>query len=116
MDEKKPSSGTTDLTTGRPLWRILVFALPLVLGTVFQQLYSFADTVIVGRCLGTDALAAVGSTYSLNFLILGFIQGACVGFGIPVAEAFGAKTGAICTVTWPTARGSAWRSVWCLRF
>lgn len=91
MDGKKPSSGTTDLTTGRPLWRILVFALPLVLGTVFQQLYSFADTVIVGRCLGTDALAAVGSTYSLNFLILGFIQGACVGFGIPVAEAFGAK-------------------------
>ena len=91
MDEKKTASGTTDLTTGRPLVRILVFALPLVLGTVFQQLYSFADTVIVGRCLGTDALAAVGSTYSLNFLILGFIQGACVGFGIPVAEAFGAK-------------------------
>ena len=91
MDEKKPSSGTTDLTTGRPLWRILVFALPLVLGTVFQQLYSFADTVIVGRCLGTDALGAVGTTYSLNFLILGFVQGACVGFGIPVAETFGAK-------------------------
>lgn len=89
---KKPTSGTTDLTTGRPLTRILVFALPLVLGTLFQQLYSFADTVIVGRCLGTDALAAVGSTYSLNFLILGFVQGACVGFGIPVAEAFGAKS------------------------
>lgn len=46
---KKPTSGTTDLTTGRPLTRILVFALPLVLGTLFQQLYSFADTVIVGR-------------------------------------------------------------------
>lgn len=91
MAEKQAASGTTDLTTGRPLVRILVFALPLVLGTVFQQLYSFADTVIVGRCLGTEALAAVGSTYSLNFLILGFIQGACVGFGIPVAEAFGAK-------------------------
>lgn len=89
---KKLISGTTDLTTGRPLTRILVFALPLVLGTLFQQLYSFADTVIVGRCLGTDALAAVGSTYSLNFLILGFVQGACVGFGIPVAEAFGAKS------------------------
>ena len=56
-----------------------------------QQLYSFADTVIVGRCLGTDALGAVGTTYSLNFLILGFVQGACVGFGIPVAETFGAK-------------------------
>ena len=84
-------SGTTDLTVGKPLFQILRFALPLVLGTLFQQLYSFADTVIVGRCLGTDALGAVGTTYSLNFLILGFVQGACVGFGIPAAETFGAK-------------------------
>ena len=75
---KKNRSGTTDLTVGRPLAQILRFALPLVLGTLFQQLYSFADTIIVGRCLGTDALGAVGTTYSLNFLILGFIQGACV--------------------------------------
>ena len=87
----KRKSGTTDLTVGKPLFQILRFALPLVLGTMFQQLYSFADTVIVGRCLGTDALGAVGTTYSLNFLILGFVQGACVGFGIPVAETFGAK-------------------------
>ncbi len=87
----KCKSGTTDLTVGKPLFQILRFALPLVLGTLFQQLYSFADTVIVGRCLGTDALGAVGTTYSLNFLILGFVQGACVGFGIPVAETFGAK-------------------------
>lgn len=87
----KRRSGTTDLTVGKPLFQILRFALPLVLGTLFQQLYSFADTVIVGRCLGTDALGAVGTTYSLNFLILGFVQGACVGFGIPVAETFGAK-------------------------
>lgn len=87
----KRKSGTTDLTVGKPLFQILRFALPLVLGTLFQQLYSFADTVIVGRCLGTDALGAVGTTYSLNFLILGFVQGACVGFGIPVAETFGAK-------------------------
>ena len=91
MEETKKGSGTTDLTVGRPLTQILKFALPLVLGTLFQQLYSFADTVIVGRCLGTDALGAVGTTYSLNFLILGFVQGACVGFGIPVAETFGAK-------------------------
>ena len=84
-------SGTTDLTVGKPLFQILRFALPLVLGTLFQQLYSFADTVIVGRCLGTNALGAVGTTYSLNFLILGFVQGACVGFGIPAAETFGAK-------------------------
>ena len=87
----KRKSGTTDLTVGKPLFQILRFALPLVLGTLFQQLYSFADTVIVGRCLGTDALGAAGTTYSLNFLILGFVQGACVGFGIPVAETFGAK-------------------------
>ena len=87
----KRKSGTTGLTVGKPLFQILRFALPLVLGTLFQQLYSFADTVIVGRCLGTDALGAVGTTYSLNFLILGFVQGACVGFGIPVAETFGAK-------------------------
>ena len=87
----KRKSGTTDLTVGKPLFQILRFALPLVLGTLFQQLYSFADTVIVGRCLGTDALGAVGTTYPLNFLILGFVQGACVGFGIPVAETFGAK-------------------------
>ena len=91
MEKTKKGSGTTDLTVGRPLPQILKFALPLVLGTLFQQLYSFADTVIVGRCLGTDALGAVGTTYSLNFLILGFVQGACVGFGIPVAETFGAK-------------------------
>ena len=67
-------------------------AAPGLHGTIYSnQLYSFADTVIVGRCLGTDALGAVGTTYSLNFLILGFVQGACVGFGIPVAETFGAK-------------------------
>ena len=53
MEEtKKKGSGTTDLTVGRPLTRILQFALPLVLGTLFQQLYSFVDTIIVGRCIG----------------------------------------------------------------
>lgn len=82
---------TMDLTAGYPLKQILIFSIPLVFGTIFQQLYSFADTVIVGRCLGTDALAAVGATSSLHFLILGFVQGSCVGFGIPVAQSFGAK-------------------------
>lgn len=82
---------TMDLTTGHPLKQILIFSIPLVFGTIFQQLYSFADTVIVGRCLGTEALAAVGATSSLHFLILGFVQGACVGFGIPVAQSYGAK-------------------------
>lgn len=87
-ENKKQKS--MDLTVGHPLKQILLFALPLVFGTMFQQLYSFADTVIVGRCLGIDALAAVGATYSLHFLILGFVQGACVGFGIPLAQSFGA--------------------------
>lgn len=80
-----------DLITGRPILQILLFSLPLVLGTLFQQLYSFADTIMVGRLISKEALAAVGATYSLNFLTLGFVQGACVGFGIPLAQAVGAK-------------------------
>lgn len=76
---------TMDLTQGRPIKQILLFSLPLVMGTLFQQLYSFVDTVMVGRLISEDALAAVGTTYSLNFLTLGFVQGACVGFGIPLA-------------------------------
>lgn len=87
--EKK--TATTDLTTGSPIRQIILFALPLVFGTLFQQLYSFVDTIIVGRCVGVDALAGVGATYSLHFLTLGFVQGACVGFGIPVSQCFGAK-------------------------
>lgn len=71
--------------------QIFLFSIPLVLGTVFQQLYSFVDTVIVGRFIGVQALAAVGTTYSLNFLIMGFVQGLCVGFGIMLAQSFGAR-------------------------
>ncbi|MBQ8278372.1 MAG: MATE family efflux transporter [Roseburia sp.] len=84
-------NGTMDLTQGRPIKQILLFSLPLVGGTLFQQLYSFVDTIMVGRLIGQDALAAVGATYSLSFLIIGFVQGACVGFGIPLAKSFGAK-------------------------
>ncbi len=80
-----------DLTEGRPITRILLFAIPLVLGTLFQQLYSFIDTIMVGRFLGTNALAAVGATYSLNFLILGFAQGSCIGFAVPLGRAIGAR-------------------------
>lgn len=76
-----------NLTQGRPARQILLFALPLVVGSLFQQLYSFVDTVMVGRY----ALAAVGPTYSLHFLIQGFVQGTCVGFGIPLAKAVGAR-------------------------
>lgn len=87
------TSSTMDLTQGRPARQIFLFALPLVLGSLFQQLYSFVDTVMVGRFLGENALAAVGTTYSLHFLTLGFVQGTCVGFGIPLAKAVGAKDG-----------------------
>ena len=85
------NKSTMDLTTGHPLKQLLLFSLPLVAGTLFQQLYSFADTVMVGRFLGESALAAVGTTYSLHFLTLGFVLGACTGFGIPLAQAVGAK-------------------------
>ncbi len=69
---------------------ILGFSVPLLFGFLFQQFYSMVDTVIVGRFLGTDNLAAVGSTGSVNFLIIGFCMGICGGFSIPVSHKFGA--------------------------
>ena len=78
------------LTAGRP-WRvILLFAVPLLVGNVVQQLYQAADAVVVGRVLGVDSLAAVGATGSLLFLLLGFAWGMTSGFAIPTAQAFGA--------------------------
>ena len=82
---------TKDLTSGSPLKVILLFALPLVLGNLFQQFYSLADTIIVGRFVGVSALAAVGSTGSINYMILGFVTGICNGFAIPIAQYFGAR-------------------------
>ncbi|WP_461239829.1 MATE family efflux transporter [Paucilactobacillus sp. N302-9] len=80
-----------DLTTGTPFFKIIVFSIPLVGGSLFQQLYNFIDTIIVGRLIGVEALAAVGAYYPLSFLILGFVQGSCVGFSIPLAQSVGAK-------------------------
>ena len=80
-----------DLTQGSPLKLLIGFALPLLGGFLFQQLYSFVDTAIVGRFLGYDALAAVGSTGAINFLINGFCIGLCSGFSIPIAQAKGAE-------------------------
>lgn len=80
-----------DLTTGKPIRQILLFSLPLVLGSLFQQMYSFVDTIMVGRLISRDALAAVGSVSSLNFLVIGFVGGSCSGFAIPLAKAIGAK-------------------------
>lgn len=81
----------TALTTGRPARLILAFTVPLLVGNVFQQLYGFADAFVVGRTIGVDALAAVGSTGGLQFLLLGFTWGMSSGFAIPTAHAFGAR-------------------------
>ena len=81
---------TKDLTGGHPLRVILLFSFPLVLGNLFQQFYALADTIIVGRFCGVSALASVGATSSVNYLILGFVIGACNGFAIPIAQLFGA--------------------------
>lgn len=78
------------MTKGKPFKLILGFALPMVLGNVFQQLYSMVDTVIVGKFVGVNALAGVGSTGAISFLVVGFALGVCSGFSIPVSQQFGA--------------------------
>lgn len=81
---------TKSMTEGKPLRLIISFALPLCLGMLFQQFYSMVDTIIVGKFLGVEPLAGVGSTGPLNFLVIGFCMGICGGFAIPVAQMFGA--------------------------
>ncbi len=79
-----------DMTKGSPLKLIVKFIIPLIIGNIFQQFYSMADTIIVGRTLGVDALAAVGATGSITFLILGFTQGLTTGFTVLTAQRYGA--------------------------
>ena len=80
-----------DMTVGSPTRDILKFAVPLICGYVLQQMYLVIDTAIVGRFVSVNALAAVGASTSVMFLIMGFCNGACSGFAIPVAQSFGAK-------------------------
>ena len=80
-----------DMTTGKPLPLIISFALPLMVGNIFQQLYTVVDTMVVGKALGVDALAALGATDWLYWMWLGMIQGVTQGFGILMAREFGAK-------------------------
>lgn len=84
-------NATREMTSGSPLKLILSFAVPLLLGMLFQQFYSMVDTIIVGKSLGVDQLAGVGSTGAINFMIIGFCNGVCSGFAIPIAQSFGAK-------------------------
>ncbi len=85
------SSKTCDMTVGNPTRDIMRFALPLVLGYILQQMYLVIDAAIVGRWVGVGALAAVGASSSIMFLVMGFCNGSCAGFAIPIAQAFGAR-------------------------
>ena len=80
-----------DMTSGKPIKLIWNFTIPLLIGNLFQQLYNMADTFIVGRTIGVHALASVGSTGSIIFLILGFANGLTAGLAIPLAQRYGAK-------------------------
>ena len=82
---------TKDLTEGSPMRLIFFFTMPLIAGNIFQQLYAFVDTLLVGRFLGVEALAAVGCTGSLMFLVIGFIIGLTSGLSIYTGQRFGAR-------------------------
>lgn len=84
-------SVTNDMTDGAPFKHIVNFCIPLIGGMLFQQCYNLVDAAIVGRYLGTGALAAVGSTGSVIFMVIGFCMGVCNGFAIPIAQKFGAS-------------------------
>ena len=79
-----------EMTEGKIFPQLFYFTLPLLMGNLLQQTYSLVDAAIVGKFLGIDSLAAVGASSSVVFLILGFCNGCCGGFGIPVAQKFGA--------------------------
>ena len=81
----------TDMTKGNPMKIILLFSIPVLMGNLFQQFYNMVDTIIVGQYLGSKALAAVGSTGCIMFLVLGFANGIAQGFGVMASHAFGAK-------------------------
>ena len=83
--------GSKDLTVGSPWKNILYFCVPILISNIFQQLYSMVDTIIVGKTISLSALAAVGCTGSISFLVIGFISGITSGFGVLMAQFFGAK-------------------------
>ena len=80
-----------EMTQGSPFKLIFFYSIPLLIGNLVQQLYNMADTIIVGRLLGTAALAAVGTTSPMNFLVLGFVTGLTAGFAVITAQKYGAK-------------------------
>ena len=85
------SKSTKDMTTGSPTKIILLFSLPLIVGNIFQQMYTIVDTMVVGKALGVTALAALGSIDTINWVVLGIVLGMTQGFGILIAQKFGEK-------------------------
>lgn len=82
---------SVNMTSGAPLRILLSFAFPLMIGNIFQQLYTLVDSMVVGKVLGINALAAVGNGEWLNWLVLSMIQGFSQGFSIRLAQEFGAN-------------------------
>ena len=90
-DVKELFKGQVSLTSGSVARGMLTFAIPIFFSNLFQQLYNAVDSLIVGNFIGEDALAAVGSSGSLIFLLTGFVNGVSLGAGVLVARYFGAK-------------------------
>ena len=82
---------TNDMTVGSPVSLIIKFMIPMCLGNLFQQFYNIADSIVAGKFIGVNALAAIGSTGSLMFFVTGWLNGLSSGFAILVAQWFGAK-------------------------
>ena len=83
-------AGTMNMTEGKPLRLLSVFALPLLIGNIFQQAYNLADSMIVGQLLGANSFAAVGATGSISFLFFALFNGISGGCGIITSQFFGA--------------------------
>lgn len=90
MAKEEKKTRIVDMTQGSPGRLILSFALPLMLGNIFQQLYTFVDTLVVGQVLGVNALAALGASEWLTFLMFGSVQGLTQGFSVILSQKFGA--------------------------
>lgn len=90
MNKERDKSNITDMTVGNPTRHIILFAIPLMIGNIFQQLYNTIDSLVVGKYVGADALAAIGNCSSLNFLFFSLSSGLAIGIGIIVSQYYGA--------------------------
>ena len=88
---KKENRFVKDMTEGTPYKLLLSFAVPLLIGNIFQQLYNMVDSIIVGNFVSPDALGAIGTTGSLHYFFFSLVAGLSVGIGIIVAQFYGAK-------------------------